>query len=372
MRPELRRSIPWRLPPLTLALAASLVACGDGFDRPPSAPPHLELQGTPVATFDPATGKTTVVLDFLVRDAGGGSVDPSTATLRRLVDGREVDVESVPDFRDTRLASNLRLGMVLDASYSMLTWQPPAFEAMKQAARSTQQAIQAQYAAWNTGTFSSSLVWFQDQYVCEPSTPAMTDAAILDIPEPRPGDATKLLAATTRMVDRLRQQRDASPADASRYAVVLFTDGWDNYSWYDNSGAPATSHPATGGSFTCRGDPATTLAALLEKLRAFPELEVHVIGLGNTIQASELSAIAEAGRGRFVSNPDSGQVAALFREIAREFTTVRRDGITMPLPPGEYEYVQEVALNGAVARVKFRFRAGDAAAAVRAETLVTE
>lgn len=357
-----------------LALAGSVAACsGSDFLQAPPPRPRVELQGAPVAIFQPTTGKTTVALDFLVRDAAGNPVDPGTAQIRRLVDGQEVDVESVPDFRDTKLTSNLRVGMVLDASYSMTQWQPPAFEPMKQAALDTQRSIRDQFTAWNTGTFTALLDWFQNEYVCEAS-PSMPDAAVLDIPTPVPGDATKLFAATARMVDRMKEQYDAivAPSPSDHFAMVVFTDGWDNYSWFDNSAAPAKSYLAAGGSFSCAGTAPMSLDGLLEKLRAFPQLEVHVIGLGNTIKASELSAIAETGHGRFVSNPDSNQVATLFQEIAREFTTARRDGITMPLPPGEYQYEHQIEVNGGVARVKFRFRAGDANAGVLAETVVTE
>jgi len=364
---ESRNSSLWT----ALALAVSAAACGES-DLNRAPPPRVELQGVPVATFHPTTGKTTVVLDFLVRDHVGNSVDPATAQMRRLVDGQEVDVESVPDFRDTKLTSNLRVGMVLDASYSMTQWRPSAFEPMKEAALDTQLSIRDQFTAWNTGTFSALLDWFQDGYVCEPS-PSMPEAAVLDIPTPVPGDATKLFAATARMVDRLKQQYDANvPSGSDHFAMVVFTDGWDNYSWHDNSAVPAISYPAVGGSFSCAGAAPMSLEGLLEKLRAFPQLEVHVIGLGNTIRASELSAIAETGHGRFVSNPDSNQVASMFQQIAREFTTTRRDGITMPLPPGEYEYEQLIDVNGGVARVKFRFRAGDANARVLAETVVTD
>jgi hypothetical protein len=357
-----------------LALAVSVAACGGlDFLQAPPLPPRVELQGAPAAIFQPTTGKTTVVLDLLVRDPAGNPVDPATAQMRRLVDGQEVDIESVPDFRDTKLSANLRVGMVLDASYSMTQWQPPAFQPMKQAALDTQLSIRDQFSTWNTGTFSALLDWFQDGYVCEPS-PSMPDAAVLDIPTPVPGDATKLFAATARMVDRMKQQYDAivAPGVSDHFAMVVFTDGWDNYSWYDNSAAPAISYPAAGGTFSCAGTPPMSLDGLLEKLRAFPQLNVHVIGLGNTIKASELSAIAATGHGRFVSNPDSSQVASLFQQIAREFTTTRRDGITMPLPPGEYQYEQQIEVNGGVARVKFRFRAGDANAGVLAETVVTE
>jgi hypothetical protein len=359
------------------AVAAAALGCG-GRDAPPllggGSGARLELQGSPVATFDPASGKTTVIVDFLVRDARGNSVAPGEGAFRRLVNGQAVDIEAVPDFQDTKLASNLRLGLVLDASYSMTTWQPPAFEPMKRAALDTQQRIRAQFSSWNSGTFASLLSWFQDQYVCTAASPTMPDAAVLDIPAPAPGSATKVFAATAQMVDQMKALYDSMPAPSpsDHFAVVVFTDGKDNYSWFDASGIPAKSIPAKDGSFTCAGAAASSLQDLVAKIQAFPQLRVHVIGLGNDIEAAELAAIAEAGRGRFVSNPDPGQVAPLFEEITNEFTTVRRDGITMPLPPGEYEYVQEVAVNGGVARIRFRFRAGDGTAAVRANTIQVE
>src|SRR5512146_3208466 len=60
---------------LTLAAVEALAACGSGGmplggSLPPSAP-RIDLQSTPVALYDPATGKTTVTLDFLVRDGAG-------------------------------------------------------------------------------------------------------------------------------------------------------------------------------------------------------------------------------------------------------------------------------------------------------------
>ena len=364
----------WKLA-LALVNLASMAACGSSLnDGAPLAKAHIELQSNPVALYDAASGKTTVVLEFLVRDGSGRSVDPATTKLQRFVDDQATDVESVPNFQDTKLASSLRLGLVLDASYSMTTWQPPAFQPMKQAALDTQTSIRAQFSTWNSGTFTSFASWFQDQYVCVPSSASMPDSAVLDIPTPKPGDATKLYAATAQMVDRMKQMYDANPgwSSSDHFALVVFTDGWDNYSWHDDTGTVATSYLATGGSFSCAGPGPMALADLIAKLQAFPQLKVHVIGLGNAIHTSELSAVAAAGRGRFVSNPDSGQVSSLFQEITREFTTVRRDGITMPLPPGDYEYLEQVSVGGATASVRFRFHAGDASAAVNAASIVAQ
>ena len=354
----------------TAILGALLAACGGSYTPPASTSGlRIELQSIPVASYDAATGKTTVALEFLVRDSAGNSVDPSTATLRRYVNGRIADVESVLATQDTKLTSNLRLGVVLDASYSMTTWQPPAFEPMKKAAYDMQQSIRAQFSSF--GTFASSLSWFQDQYVCVPALASMPDSAVLDIPAPQPGASTRLFAATAQMVDRLKQQYDAIPAatSADHLAMVVFTDGYDNYSYFDTSPAPPLTYVATGGSFTCGGTGPVTLQELLTKLQAFPQLKVHVIGLGSQIKASELTAIAAAGGGRFVSNPDPSQVSTLFGEVAREFTTIRRDGITMPLQPGDDEYVEEVTLGSATARVKFQFHAGDATASVNAKSI---
>jgi hypothetical protein len=367
---------------LVAAVLAWVGAAGCGGSSPLDAlgavagtqgPPQVELQGTPVASYDPATGKTSVGIDLLVRDATGRVIDPAQVTFRRYVDGQPADVESVPIFKDTKLAANLTMGWVLDASYSMTTWQPPAFVAMKQAALDSQRAIRAQYQAWSAGTFQPLLGWFQDQYLCAPASAAMPDAAVLDIPTPHPGDATKLLAATAQMVDRLKAAYDAAGSHGPRdqYALVVFTDGWDNYSWHDDAAVPAKSYPATGGSFACAGPGPITLAELVAKITAFPQLKVDVIGLGNQLKASELQAIAEAGHGRVVSNPDSSQVAVLFAEVTKEFTTVRRDGITMPLPPGDYDYLETATVAGGTAQVRFRFHAGDQGAAVVPSSLST-
>jgi len=171
----------------------------------------------------------------------------------------------------------------------------------------------------------------------------------------------------------MKQIHDASPAptSADHFAMVVFTDGYDNYSYFDTSAASPVSYTVTGGSFNCGGTGPFTLSDVVAKLQAFPQLKVHVIGLGNQIKLSELTAIANAGHGRLVSNPDPSQVSTLFGEIAREFTTIRRDGITMPLPPGDYEYVEEVTAGGGTAHVRFRFHAGDPTATVIASSVTT-
>lgn len=361
---------------LIVTLLASLgAACGGSMGpayQSATPGPSIELASTPVASYDATTGKTTVVLDFLVRDGTGASVDLTTASLRRYVNGNPVDVESVLATKDTKVTSNLQLGILLDASYSMTTWQPPAFEPMKKAAYTMQQSIRTQFAAW--GTFASTMGWFQDRYVClPPLSVAMPDSAVLEIPKPEPGDSTRLFAATAQMIDRMKQVRDALPGltASDHFALVVFTDGYDNYSFFDAAAAPPLTVPVTGGSFACSGSGPTTLQDVLKRLQDFPDLKVHVIGLGNQIRSSELQAMASAGHGRFVSNPDPAQVSNLFGEVSREFTTTRRDGITMPLAAGDYEYVEEVQFNG-TARVRFRFHAGDSSASVDARSITIE
>ncbi len=353
---------------LGLGCGGALVPSSNGS----SAGPNIELGGTPVAVWDANSQKTTVALEFNVRDGAGAPIDPANATVRRYVDGQPVDIESVLVTTDTKVTSNLQLGILLDASYSMTTWQPPAFEPMKKAASAMQASIRSQFASW--GTFASTVGWFQDRYVClPPGSIVLPDNAVLDLPTPQQGDATRLFAATAQMIDRLKQIYDATPARTAsdHFALVVFTDGYDNYSSFDTSAAPPLTVPVTGGSFTCGGTGATTLSDVLTKLQGFPDLKVHVIGLGNKINASELQAIANAGHGRFVSNPDPAQVTTLFGEVAREFTMMRRDGITMPLKAGDHEYVEEVVFNG-TARVKFRFHAGDSSASVDAGSITVD
>jgi hypothetical protein len=355
-----------------LAVLAALAAggCGGGPSRTVTThvpPPTLEVQGDPVAVFDAATGKTTVSLDFLARAADGKPLDTSTLEVTRYVDDRLADVESTADVKDTRLSTNLTIGMVLDVSYSLMTWSPPAFAPMKQAAVDSAKAIRAQFAQWNSGSLTVATRWFQDQYVCEPAaTGVQTDGALLAIPSPQPGDATKLYAATAGMIDRLAQAYAGSAGTArDHFALVVFTDGYDNYSWHDDSALAAKQVPVTGGTFDCRGAPASSLDQVLEKLAAFPQLKVYVIGLGNQVNTAELQRVVSAGGGRLVHSANSGDVAALFTDVTREFTTVRRDGVKMPLPPGRYEYAEEVATAaGGKARIRFSFTAGDPSAAV--------
>jgi hypothetical protein len=351
-----------RAPGIAAAAAALLTACGGGSYAASVAEPRIELQTAPAVSYDASNGKTTVALEFLVRDAAGNPVDPATTTVRRYVDGRIADVESVVATEDTRLASSLRLGVVLDASLSMA--RSGAFEPMKQAAHGMLQSIRGQFSS--AGSFTPTVSWFQDQYVCMPSPLSIPDAAVLDIPTPTVGASTRLFAATAGMVDHLRRQYEAIPAPTSsdRFALVVFTDGHDNYSSFDSSAAPPITVPVTGGAFVCDGTGATDLNSLVAAIRAFPQLRTYAIGLGNEIYASELTAIASAGGGRLVTNPSTAQVSTLFDAIAREFTTIRRDGITAPVVPGDHDYMEEVAVGGAYARIGFRFHTGDANAAV--------
>ncbi|MFL5458362.1 MAG: hypothetical protein ACJ78X_18340 [Myxococcales bacterium] len=356
---------------LAVLAAVAALGCGGGprtTVTTRSAPaPKLEVQGSPVAVFDAATGKTTVSLDFLARAADGKPLDTATLKVTRLVDDRLADVESTADVKDTRLATNLTIGMVLDVSYSLMTWTPPAFAPMKQAAADSAKAIRAQFAQWNSGSLAIAAAWFQDQYVCEAATSGVqADTGLLNIPAPQPGDATKLYAATAGAIDRLAQAQAASAGTArDHFALVVFTDGYDNYSWHDDSALAPKQVPVTGGTFDCRGPPATTLQQVLDKLAAFPQLKVYVIGLGNQVNTAELQRLVSTGGGRLVSSADSGDVAALFTDVTREFTTVRRDGIKMPLQPGRYEYTEEVTtVEGGKARIRFGFTAGDPSAAV--------
>ncbi len=64
-------------------------------------------------------------------------------------------------------------------------------------------------------------------------------------------------------------------------------------------------------------------------------------------------------------------MSSLFAEITREFTTLRRDGITMPLPPGDYSYTEEVTVGSSSARVNFKFHAGDANASVMTSSIAS-
>lgn len=331
---------------------------------------QLELQGTPSARYDANTGKTTVVLQFIAREKVAGAPDgqaqplgPQEVSVSLRVDGREVDNESMLQAGAEELASSLVYGMVLDASYSMLQHDPPAFEPMKRAAK---RSIDKGLELWanQKGSFQPLVSWFDEYLYTQDGAWAPED--VLSIPAPKEGTATKLYAAVHAMTARLSELRQSGVGAGARdrHMMLVFSDGADNLSWFDNSHVAEALSTTSGARYLRRGAQSTTLEQTLELIRSHPGLTVHVIGLGSKVNEEELRAIAKAGRGLYFSNPLSGEIDDVFERVTKEFATLQTVGATMPIPPGAhtFELVVTPRGGGKAAACKLAFTAGEGAA----------
>jgi len=336
-----------------------------------TGPIAISLTAEPAVKWDPTNGKTTVLVQYSVRGASEAPLSDKQFGTVMLVDEKALDSESLLDSSSEELAVDLHFAEVLDASYSMTQHNPPAFDTMKQAARDTYRDV-VQAWAQRPGNASFRGIWFDEvinQTVDSQNTgrPWLPDD-LLTIPTPQPGSATKMYSAAQRMAELLKGDYDKGIAAGERdhHVMLLFSDGADNYSWFNNASAETLLTTSTGASYVQYGMPATTLNDVTAAIRAHPRLTVHVIGLGSQINASELTQIAEAGGGVFLQNPSSEKLGDLFEQVMLEFTTIQTEGALMPLPPGDYTYTLRVVNgNGSASdEVSFRFHAGDPNAGV--------
>lgn len=376
---------------LTLSLLSPLLLTGCGGDYNP------ELDGVPgssgaktglqlsvpvpptVSYPDDGTGTTQMTLQFSVRDRAGLPLGANEFDAQLLVDDRPVDVESGLKQTAEDLDVNLYFGMVLDASYSMIQHTPPAFEPMKTAASNSYQEV---IDLWKNrpGKVKFSLIWF-DSVInqAHQGVGGMGDwlpVDILTIPTPSSdGGYTKLHSAVEVMAKKMKSDYDngifRGPRD--QYVMLVFSDGADNYSWFDNSSQPMLRATRNGASFYQFGTagpvskkPADALQSAVDAISNHPRLTTHVIGLGSEIKSSELQQLATAGHGVFQSNPSSEKVAELFQRVMKEFTTLQTRLATVPLSPGEYK-ISLVVTNkatGESGRYDFKIYAGDKGAKV--------
>lgn len=331
----------------------------------------LSLTAEPAVKWDPTNGKTTVLVQYSVRGASDAPLGDKQFGTVMLVDNNALDSESLLDSTSEELAINLHFAEVLDASYSMTQHNPPAFDPMKQAARDTYRDV-VQAWAQRPGNASFRGIWFDqviNQTVENQNTgrPWLPDD-LLAIPAPQPGSATKMYGAAQRMAELLKGDYDRGVAAGERdhHVMLLFSDGADNYSWFDNASQEQLLTTATGASYVQYGVPATVLDDVTAAIKAHPRLTVHVIGLGSQINATELTKIAEAGGGVFLQNPSSENLGDLFEQVMLEFTTIQTEGALIPLPPGDYTYTLRVVNSNGSANdeFSFRFHAGDPSARV--------
>jgi len=362
-----------------------LTACGDSeiiWDESPDAALRsanknssitIALTSEPNISWDASSGKTTVVMHYIVRGDNDIPLSSEEFDLQLLINEKQVDIESVLNASSQALTTNLYFSMVLDASYSMLLHKPPAFRAMLEAARDSYQQVLDIWSA-RSGDVAFSLFWFNNflnrNVISQENPRSWSPSDILSIPEPSSGDFTKLYGAVHDAAALMKTDHDNGFFNGARdhHVMMVFSDGEDNYSYFDNAAGRNEQRKRTDSNaeYIHYGKQPVTIDDVMDSIKQHPALMVHVIGLGNKIAEQELNMIAETGRGVYLKNPDVTRVKELFSRITREFTTLQTQGALIPLAPGEYKFtVLATNKKGTKSgRADFTFVTGDTQARV--------
>lgn len=331
----------------------------------------MEFTAAPTVTYDPINGKTTVVVQYTARGADNVALTETQYTSSMLVDNDELDNESLLDSNSEELAVNMHFTEVLDASYSMTQHTPPAFEPMKKAAADTYQGALDEWAT-RAGEVTFQTIWFAEVLNQSTSSSATSrpwaPSDLLTIPTPLIGESTKMYSAVQKMVELMQADYSKGVAAGPRdhHVMLLFSDGKDNYSYFNNPTAPVPMSTTSGAAYLQYGANSADLEKVKAAIAAHPNLTVHVIGWGSDIDADALQQIADAGNGIFEPNPDSKTLDDLFNQVLQEFTTIQTEGALIPLAPGDYE-IAVVIRNGdgsSSDEERFRIHAGDTDARV--------
>ncbi len=352
---------------LTLLVGLSLVGCGADDYNPEGTEQGgtitLELSGTPTVGYDPIAGRTTVVVQFVARGRDGVPLSPSDVAVEMLVDDRALDNESLLQASAEELTASLHYGLVLDASGSMRQHIPEAFTPMKTAAR---KSVDEGVTLWlnRPGAFSWDASWFNDYLFHRQDS--WQPADLESIPAPEFNAATKLYAAVQFMAQEMRTAYLAGTAAGTRdqHVMVVFSDGADNLSNFDNSAIPTTTFTTpTNKAYQRFGWGPTTLDDAVTAVQAHPNLTVHVLAMGAQLNPGDydkLKQLSGAGNGQFLANTASGGTAQLFERVTKEFTTLQTRGASIPQQSGEHTFrlVVKGIASTAQAAQEFRYQAG--------------
>ncbi len=354
-----------------LSILFLLSACGAGdindlLDENATAQPTLDAEGnyagdvvidllidSPKVSTQ-SGGITNVVLQFIPRDNNGFSLSSEQINIELELNNAKLSPESYLKSNASELQFNVNFGLVLDASYSMVDSQ--SFTPMLNAAS---QSIQTGTEIWEkkSGDFNFHTVWFNSFiFSAEHEVPNWTADDIKNISPPASaaGGSTKLFAAVDFMVDKFNALPTLDkPAEAptDQNIILVFSDGKDEYSWFDNSYEQAENASLNSGAgYVKMGYKGVDLtdAQLLGNDLLIPSIEqsknltIHVIGLGDDIEESDLRKIAKAGRGTFRKNPDAADLSTVFNKVVQEFSTLQTRGASMTLLPGTYTFTLRV------------------------------
>ncbi len=356
---------------LFVSFSALLLACHEESTGPEETQLlKLEFLDNTQVEFDPTVGTTTIVVQFVARNAHNVPLESDDLTVELRINGERVDVEGILKEDSEQLRTSTYLTLVLDASYSMLEQEPPAFGPMLAAARKTVASGRKLYAD-RPGVFDWSLYWFSDRIFTPLETTSGTQWGETDIeriPAPRPGTFTKLYAALEVAVEESKLFAEEFANDArDQHMIVVLSDGADNYSWFPNTDITGTGTAGTNRSYKYFGYRATSQSKIVDLIRSHPSLRLNVIGLGSAVRDEELRSLAQAGKGTYFKNPKSDQLDKVFDRVALELTSIQTRGATVPLPSGDYRLDVVVRQRGANAKAvhSLEFHGGDAAAGPR-------
>jgi len=339
---------------------------------------QIEPVGLPEVSLDRRIGTTRILLDYLVRDGFGRPLSPAQYRVRLFLDGNQLGTgmfdESVLGSDAQELELDLFLMLVLDASFSLQGSSTPRFAETLQAAENF---VVRGADIWSRrpGSFDWSIVWF-NELLARPDPDFTSTFRITAIPAPSAGDFTKLYGAVGAGLEVSADLRADGVASGprSRHVVVVFTDGRDNLSGFDNLGVQEKGILSNGDPYDRFGWRSTDLTALLREIAdhpAYPEsLTLHTVGLGESCETTSgtcfdreaLAQMAQVGLGQQLDALDD--VGGLFEEVAREFETLKSDGAIMALRPGTYAFdlVVERLDNSAVGELRFLFVVRDSGA----------
>ena len=310
-------------------------------------------------------GVTQVLVQYIARDESGRALNAEVGLDSTLwVDDAPVDVESLIAENSELLESDLVLSLVLDASYSMLRHEPPAFGPMLESAAAILDDAETRSRS-DGAEFDWRVLWF-NEYIQTPLPDRMGTAwstdDVLQIPPPEPGTLTGLYKAVAYMAERHLELYGDGRAAGTRdqHIMLVLSDGADNHSFFDNSSHTATDQLETGLQWQVLGYQPTNLADLDAALAAVPNLRVHVIGVGDNVNDEELRSIAAAGGGLYFFDRDTGNLADLFASVREQFVTLQILGAQIPLQPGRHTLsVRSAMPEGGEGRTSFELDTGD-------------
>ena len=212
-------------------------------------------------------------------------------------------------------------------------------------------SVQTGIDIWNQkpGTFTFQTTWFHDYiYHADNSTPGTWSSSdIKSIPRPYEGSQTRLFGAIDYSLDKLIEaQKNRPVGDDKLYDIlVIFSDGKDNYSNFDNRNHPellsdTTLVTSTGAPYEMLGSSVTTADNIIEKIKSIDGLTVHVIGLGDKVDDVSLQNIAQSSQnGRYFPYKSKGkEIAKLFDQVTQEFTTIQTKGVKFSLDSGKHKF----------------------------------